>query len=110
MQEQQIYTYMVRCRDGSLYTGWTNCIEKRIQQHNAGMGAKYTRARRPVELVYLEKAETKQEAMSREYHYKRLSREEKEQLLLSKSNCLTTGGMKSNSECRKEEIYGNNQI
>ena len=55
MQEQQIYTYMVRCRDGSLYTGWTNCIEKRIQQHNAGMGAKYTRARRPVELVYLGK-------------------------------------------------------
>ena len=104
MQEQQIYTYMVRCRDGSLYTGWTNCIEKRIQKHNAGMGAKYTRARRPVELVYLEKAETKREAMSREYHYKRLSREEKEQLLLSESNCLTDGGYS------KEEIYGNNQI
>ena len=48
------YTYIVKCKDGTLYTGWTNDIEKRIEAHNAGKGAKYTKTRRPVELVYLE--------------------------------------------------------
>ena len=46
------YTYIVKCSDGSLYTGWTNNLEKRIKDHNAGRGAKYTKARRPVVLVY----------------------------------------------------------
>ena len=47
------YTYMVKCADGTLYTGWTNCVEKRLKAHNEGKaGAKYTRAKRPVELVY----------------------------------------------------------
>ena len=48
------YTYIVRCSDGSLYTGWTNDLEKRIKAHNEGKGAKYTKSRRPVELVYYE--------------------------------------------------------
>lgn len=49
------YTYMVKCADGTLYTGWTNCVEKRLKAHNEGKaGAKYTRAKRPVELVYYE--------------------------------------------------------
>lgn len=72
---------MVRCSDGSLYTGYTNDIENRIKTHNLGKGAKYTRGRLPVELVYTEEYETKEEAMSREWHIKRLTREEKEKLI-----------------------------
>ena len=60
-----------------LYTGWTNNLEKRIKDHNAGRGAKYTKARRPVVLVYKEEFPTKQEAMKREWEIKRLSRKEK---------------------------------
>ena len=71
------YTYIVKCSDGSLYTGWTNNLEKRIKDHNAGRGAKYTKARRPVVLVYKEEFSTKQEAMKREWEIKRLSRKEK---------------------------------
>jgi putative endonuclease len=74
------YTYMVRCRDGSLYTGWTTDIEKRIKAHNEGKGAKYTRSRRPVKLVYYEIFATKKEAMSREYAIKRLKKKAKEKL------------------------------
>ena len=71
------YTYIVKCSDGSLYTGWTNNLEKRIKDHNAGRGAKYTNARRPVVLVYKEEFPTKLEAMKREWEIKRLSRKEK---------------------------------
>ena len=71
------YTYIVKCSDGSLYTGWTNNLEKRIKDHNAGRGAKYTKARRQVVLVYKEEFPTKQEAMKREWEIKRLSRKEK---------------------------------
>ena len=56
------YTYIVECKDGTLYTGWTNNLEKRIADHNNGRGAKYTRARNPVTLVYYETFEVKQEA------------------------------------------------
>ena len=75
------YCYILRCRDGSLYTGWTNDLDARLRSHNAGTGARYTRSRRPVELVYREEFETPQEAMSREWHIKRLSREEKLRLI-----------------------------
>ena len=71
------YTYILRCGDGTLYCGWTNDLEKRLAAHNAGLGAKYTKSRRPVELVYSESFETKEEAMSREYRIKRMSRAEK---------------------------------
>lgn len=71
------YTYIVECRDGSLYTGWTNNLEKRIQTHNAGKGAKYTKSRLPVKLVYTETFKTKEEAMSREYAIKHMKRKEK---------------------------------
>lgn len=71
------YTYIVECGDGSLYTGWTNNLEKRIQAHNAGKGAKYTKSRLPVKLVYLETFATKEEAMSREYAIKQLTRAQK---------------------------------
>lgn len=74
-------TYILECCDGSLYTGWTNDIERRLEAHNAGKGAKYTKSRRPVKLVYLEEFETKEEAMRREYWIKRLKREEKMKLI-----------------------------
>lgn len=75
------YTYIVRCADGTLYTGWTNDLKKRIKAHNAGKGAKYTKIRRPVELVFFERFATKEEAMSREYHIKRLKRSQKQALI-----------------------------
>ena len=77
------YTYMVRCRDGSLYTGWTNCLEKRLACHNAGKGAKYTKSRLPVELVYYETFEKKEEAMRREWQIKQMNRKEKMNLIKS---------------------------
>ncbi len=76
------YAYLVRCSDNSLYAGWTNDIEKRLQAHNAGIGAKYTRARLPVALAYLEAFDTKSEAMKREAALKRLTHQQKEQLAL----------------------------
>jgi Predicted endonuclease containing a URI domain len=75
------YTYILRCSDGTLYTGWTNDLEKRLASHNDGTGGKYTRARRPVELVHVETFETKQEAMSREWQIKHMSRKDKEKLI-----------------------------
>ncbi len=75
------YTYILECHDGSLYTGWTNDLERRVREHNAGKGAKYTKSRRPVILVYFEEFETKEEAMSREYAIKHLKRKEKLKLL-----------------------------
>ena len=73
---------MLRCSDGSLYTGYTNDLDNRVEAHNLGRGAKYTRGRLPVKLVYFEEFETKEEAMSREWHIKRLSRSEKEKLMI----------------------------
>ncbi len=71
------YTYILQCKDDTFYTGWTNNLEKRIKDHNDGKGAKYTKARRPVKLVYYETYETKKQAMKREYEIKQLSRKEK---------------------------------
>lgn len=71
------YTYIVECRDKTLYTGWTTNLEKRVRAHNEGKGAKYTKSRAPVRLVYYEQYETKQEALKREYAIKQLSRKEK---------------------------------
>lgn len=78
------YTYILECKDDTFYTGWTNNLEKRIKDHNDGKGAKYTKARRPVKLVYYETYETKQEAMRREYEIKQLSRKDKIELINNK--------------------------
>ena len=78
------YTYIVQCSDGTLYTGWTNDLNKRIKAHNNGKGAKYTKARRPVELAYYEEFETKEQAMKREYAIKQLGRKEKQELIAGK--------------------------
>lgn len=80
------YTYILECQDGSLYTGWTNNLEKRLKDHNDGKGAKYTKSRRPVKLVYQEVHETKEKAMSREYAIKHMTRKEKRQLIDNKSS------------------------
>ena len=74
-------TYILKCSDNSLYTGWTNDVAKRLEAHNQGTGAKYTRGRTPVELVYLEIFDTKQEAMKREAAIKKLSKQDKLQLI-----------------------------
>lgn len=75
------YTYILKCRDGSLYTGWTNDIENRLDNHRSGRGAKYTKGRGPLELVYLEVFDTKSEAMRREAYIKRLTKNQKIDLL-----------------------------
>lgn len=75
------YTYILECSDGTYYTGWTNDLEKRVEMHNAGKGAKYTKPRRPVVLAYYEAFQTKEEAMRREWEIKQLSRKEKEKLV-----------------------------
>ncbi|WP_194611245.1 GIY-YIG nuclease family protein [Clostridium vitabionis] len=77
------YTYLLRCADGTYYCGWTNDLEHRLKSHNSGKGARYTRSRRPVALVWYEEHETRGEAMSREAAVKRLSRGEKEKLVSS---------------------------
>ena len=79
------YVYILKCKDESLYTGWTNDLEKRIKAHNNGCGAKYTTGRGPVKLVYFESFENKREAQSREYYIKKLTRNQKLQLISSKS-------------------------
>lgn len=75
------YIYIVRCKDGTLYTGYTNNVQARIEKHNAGKGAKYTKTRHPVVLVYQEGYETKSEAMKREYEIKTFTRTQKLQLI-----------------------------
>ncbi|MDO5713185.1 MAG: GIY-YIG nuclease family protein [Tissierellia bacterium] len=75
------YVYMVRCSDDTLYTGYTNDIDKRVEAHSKGLGAKYTRGRGPVKLVYYECYNDKIHAMKREYQIKQLSRKNKENLI-----------------------------
>ena len=76
------YTYIVNSGEATLYTGWTNCLQKRMKAHNEGKnGAKYTRTKRPVTLVYYEGFSTKEEAMRREYEIKQFTRNKKLELL-----------------------------
>lgn len=86
------YTYILECADGTLYTGWTNDLDKRLAAHNSGKGGKYTRSRLPVTLVYRECHETKEEAMQREWAIKQLTRSQKLALI------RTTDSAK-NEEC-----------
>lgn len=78
------YVYILRCKDKTLYTGYSDDVYRRLKAHNDGKGAKYTKARRPCKLVYFEEYETKSEAMSREYAIKRLSRQDKLTLIKKK--------------------------
>lgn len=76
-----VYTYIVQCADGTLYTGWSVNLEKRLMAHNAGTGAKYTRNRRPVALVYFEYQENQSTAQQREASIKKLRRQQKMALI-----------------------------
>lgn len=75
------FVYILRCADSTLYTGWTTDLHERVRVHNAGRGAKYTKARLPVHLVYSESYETKTQAMQREYEIKQFSRAQKLKLV-----------------------------
>jgi putative endonuclease len=75
------YTYILKCADGSLYTGWTNNLESRLEAHNNGKGAKYTKGRLPVKLVYWEIEACRNRAQSREMAIKKLCRQDKEKLV-----------------------------
>lgn len=86
LQDRQAYTYMVECADGSLYTGWTYDLKKRLDSHNSGKGSKYTRSRLPVKLVYFEVKRDKFEAMKREYAIKHMTRENKLKLIGESTN------------------------
>ena len=76
------YTYILKCKDDTYYTGYTNDLSKRIKNHNAGKGAKYTRGRGPVKLIYYEEFDNKQSAMRREWEIKQLPRSKKEDMSL----------------------------
>jgi UV DNA damage endonuclease len=75
------FLYLLRCADGSLYTGITNNVSRRCQQHNAGTASRYTRSRLPVELVYQESHSSRRLALKRELAVKAMSRQEKESLI-----------------------------
>ena len=80
-EKESVYVYILRCSDGTFYTGWTNDMEKRLAAHNSGKAAKYTRARTPVELAYLEPAADRVSAQRREYEIKNLTRKQKAELI-----------------------------
>lgn len=83
----QFYVYIVKCeKDSSFYTGYTNDIERRVNQHNKGIGSKYTRSRGPVQLLYYETFRTRKGAIQREREIKQFTRKRKRDLILAKLN------------------------
>ena len=104
------YAYILRCADGTLYTGWTNDLKRRIYAHNSGTGCKYTRTRAPVELVYCEEFEDKRDAQRREYAIKKLPRQGKERLIESQEATRTMyfeyGGKETEYLKRKDKRLG----
>lgn len=83
--ENSHFFYVLHCRDGSLYAGYTNDLEKRVKAHNEGKGAKYTRGRGPVELVFSRSFSEKGEAMRAEYEFKQWSRKKKDEFLMKET-------------------------
>lgn len=83
--EKKHYAYMLRCADNTIYSGYAVDVQKRVNVHNKGKGAKYTRARLPVTLVYYEEFNTKTEALHREIEFKKLSKKDKEKLISEKT-------------------------
>ena len=81
------YVYILSCGDGTFYTGWTTDLEKRVKVHNQGKGAKYTRSRLPVKLLYSEEYSEKGEALRREAAIKKLTRRQKEKLIGGNQMC-----------------------
>lgn len=85
-----MYVYMLQCRDGTLYTGWTDDLLKRVRTHQRGRGARYTRSRLPVRLCYAEEVSDRSSALRRERVIKSFTREDKERLISSAQNILAT--------------------
>ena len=81
MEKDKHFFYVLECNDSSYYAGYTNDLTRRVQQHNAGKGAKYTRVRIPVKCIYNEEFSTKREAMQAEYAFKQLTRIKKQQYM-----------------------------
>lgn len=88
----ECYCYILECADGSFYTGWTTDPERRLKEHNAGRGARYTRSRRPLKLVYLETQDSRSTAMRRERAIKSRSRQAKLRLIRSQTQLPSTSG------------------
>lgn len=88
--DRQAWVYLLRCADGSLYTGWTTDVQKRLAAHNGKKGAKYTRSRLPVTLVYAEQAPDETAARRREYEIKRMTHQQKEMLIQAQEREETT--------------------
>lgn len=84
------FVYILRCKDNSLYTGWTTDLNHRLDMHNKGLGAKYTKGRGPCALVYFETFEGKNEALKREHKIKKLSKQAKEEMVKNFKNILTS--------------------
>lgn len=82
--ESTWYLYILKCKDGTLYTGIATDVQKRLEMHRSGKGAKYTRGRGPLELVYSEECENHSQALKRECEVKKLTKERKQQLILSR--------------------------
>ena len=105
------YTYILRCADGTYYCGWTNNLDRRLKAHNEGKGAKYTRSRRPVALVYYEAFSTKEEAMRREYEIKQLPRKKKEELIFKQqTDTSSCNGRDFRPGQRDGKFHGNRNI
>ena len=83
-EEQGYYVYLIKCKDDSLYCGWTNNLKRRYEKHVSGKGAKYTKAHPPVALYYWEQLGSASEAMKREYQIKQMSHKQKLSLLFYK--------------------------
>ena len=88
-QQNKYYIYVLQCSDTTLYTGYTNNVEKRVQVHNSGKGAKYTKARLPVACIYQETFDTKSEALKAEHAFKKLTRQQKFDYIRSHSDEIT---------------------
>ena len=103
------YTYLLECADGTFCCGWTNNPEKRLAAHNSGTAAKYTRTRLPVKLVYYEAFPTRQEAMRREFHIKRLKRQEKIRLMKENRSLFPSDVDREKSGCHAENKTGSGE-
>lgn len=90
MENKEHYFYVLSCKDGSLYAGYTNDLERRVRLHNEGKGAKYTRGRGPVRLIFSKTYSTKSEALKAEYAFKQLERKEKLQYLIKEGTYVAT--------------------
>lgn len=95
------YTYILLCEDETYYTGWTNDLAKRFEAHVHGRGAKYTKSHHPVKIAYYEVFDTPEEAMSREWHIKQLTREEKTELMRDFIPDQDLTGVKEHNETEK---------